>query len=697
MPHHAGFASVIILRLNALQQILFAAAQAGKVPRRLDGSAQIPATTFTVHWHFFVDSPTLALASGIPGEVILTLRGWGPVSLVGGPAAVEGNARFDAVVRCPLGAGFDETRLQIRLDTAKATVEDFRITALGNDVPRLDILLDNPELRAAADAKLLQIVCGTGAALTPELDLNFISDVFSTSDKSAVVRAFDAAVAVGVDVQSDRLATRGSVSAITDFAGSRDIAVYSHRALIALRFAGMQTFANSEIASQGATLDRLDISPQSGYMAVSGHVSKTGGQATFSMELLPCLTRTEVVDYWPPLDEDRYYPIQRTVHHPELWLEPVNLSLDIDRAPWVVLLEILAGVMSFGIATAIIEDIIAGIRSQATRTLERQGAQGLGIPTERTITMPGAPGIPIRLNIEQWEIDPEGSLMGMALTVTTLAANAPTVRGDRHFAIDELPRAALDFSVDLPMGICTEDPLLKASWILRRCDLNQVVRANDGPVGSQLTFRFPFPAELFQVPKLTLSYRLYRPLGAHTDELYDATIDIGISDRLDRSRPFVRWRHPVFVPQVVQEEDGTQTMLPAKVVDRHSVIHRTDFPGRCRTASKYSWRAEAALADRRTWGQAADPRLHPSELVYLDDLPFPRTELIARRDELCDYCFFGGPDKNLPRSDLPVSSLGADRGHHPATAGSTLSRPRPRRPLQSLFWRIRDTPVLPRS
>ena len=35
-------------------------------------------------------------------------------------------------------------------------------------------------------------------------------------------------------------------------------------------------------------------------------------------------------------------------------------------------------------------------------------------------------------------------------------------------------------------------------------------------------------------------------------------------------------------------------------------------------------------------------------LEYLDALPFPRSELVLRRAELCDYCFFGGPTSTVP-------------------------------------------------
>jgi hypothetical protein len=37
-----------------------------------------------------------------------------------------------------------------------------------------------------------------------------------------------------------------------------------------------------------------------------------------------------------------------------------------------------------------------------------------------------------------------------------------------------------------------------------------------------------------------------------------------------------------------------------------------------------------------------------SKCLYLDELPFPIEEINAHRDELCEYCFFGGPDKFIP-------------------------------------------------
>lgn len=64
--------------------------------------------------------------------------------------------------------------------------------------------------------------------------------------------------------------------------------------------------------------------------------------------------------------------------------------------------------------------------------------------------------------------------------------------------------------------------------------------------------------------------------------------------------------------------------------------NRTDIPGRCRFVSNYSLK-----------GRDGEP---PAHLEYLDELPFPRAQLKARRAVFCGYCFFGGPTKTQPLS-----------------------------------------------
>ena len=50
----------------------------------------------------------------------------------------------------------------------------------------------------------------------------------------------------------------------------------------------------------------------------------------------------------------------------------------------------------------------------------------------------------------------------------------------------------------------------------------------------------------------------------------------------------------------------------------------------------------------------------------MDELPFPLEELVAHRGLVCDYCFFGGPDKDEPLMKPPKRPGGFDSGNHHA-------------------------------
>jgi hypothetical protein len=133
--------------------------------------------------------------------------------------------------------------------------------------------------------------------------------------------------------------------------------------------------------------------------------------------------------------------------------------------------------------------------------------------------------------------------------------------------------------------------------------------------------------------------RVFRTFGASTMDLFNASIELRITDRLDRTHPYVRWTHSVYTPRVRVEADGSHTQDGYDLKERHSAIHRTAVPGRCRMAARFS--AKVAPTP-----EAAQP--YAPVLEYLDALPFPVGQLVANRSQVCDYCFFGGPDKTVP-------------------------------------------------
>jgi len=128
-----------------------------------------------------------------------------------------------------------------------------------------------------------------------------------------------------------------------------------------------------------------------------------------------------------------------------------------------------------------------------------------------------------------------------------------------------------------------------------------------------------------QADRVLVSARVYRPLGS-VIEIFSASTVFQVDDRLDRTHPFVQWTHVAITPDVIIE-NGVRRLTGTTSKHRISDIHRTDVPGRCRMAARFSAKAK---------------------LEYLDALPFPRSELDARRAAVCDYCFYGGPGRSIP-------------------------------------------------
>jgi len=131
---------------------------------------------------------------------------------------------------------------------------------------------------------------------------------------------------------------------------------------------------------------------------------------------------------------------------------------------------------------------------------------------------------------------------------------------------------------------------------------------------------------------------VYRPIGTADEELFKTSQRVHVYDRLEPGKgPYVRWTHWVMIEQTTAPGKPTRAYLGARSKQRSSKIHRTQTPGRCKMADRYS--------------EHMDPgskKYQRKALEYLQALPFPANELAAHRSELCDYCFFGGPDKQTP-------------------------------------------------
>jgi hypothetical protein len=194
-----------------------------------------------------------------------------------------------------------------------------------------------------------------------------------------------------------------------------------------------------------------------------------------------------------------------------------------------------------------------------------------------------------------------------------------------------------------------QDPTWRIAWTVTRTDTNTMFVNTDqfasAPGALQVEI-FHAAAFLMPVDTFMVTCRLYRNLGYTVQEAFSESFYVDIDDYLDRHHPYVHWNTVVYF-QAPGQPPGTYWTRR-----RQSRIHRTAVPGRCEIMRTQPWRnpvekSKNGLPLRLAGGKSRG-------FIYLDDLPFPFSELNARRrGVLCDYCFFGGPTRTVPQMRAP--------------------------------------------
>lgn len=364
---------------------------------------------------------------------------------------------------------------------------------------------------------------------------------------------------------------------------------------------------------------------EEGHIRISGHATKSPGSVDFSMNAVPHLVRPGHHEEW---DEEygEHFSID-TPARDELWFEMRDVDVDIHRDWWVYLLEVLGGVITVGVGVAIVEAMVTMVRDNISSAVSHQSDRAFA-SRNQSFLLAGTTEPLVALRIERFEAHAVGAFAAMTLRPQFGAAS---VRGPAYITPEERPTAVLRYTVKLPFDGHPADPQLHVRWTLRRRDTHAIVAEVDRPAGAALDFDADLRApELMPCPQYEIACRVYRTLGASVVDLFNGTCTLYVRDRLDRTHPYVRWRHSPFTPNVRVETNGTHTLVGYNHPERVSAIHRTAVPGRCRMVNRFS------------------PKVPAGQPEYLDALPFPLADLVANRDVLCDYCFFGGPTKSVP-------------------------------------------------
>ena len=334
--------------------------------------------------------------------------------------------------------------------------------------------------------------------------------------------------------------------------------------------------------------------------------------------------------------------------HSEYWFIKVyDVTVDV---PWwvtfgLVLLGIVIPVVALPV-TAVLDGILPGLLGNVSSQVQRTAQSGIngavaefGLAARRqNLTLPSLPKTPASVTTNLISMTGDG----IDLFATYFLATQEDTSRDRHLTVladgmrvrdgQGIVRGVVNArpvpcSVKLDPGIVDPfDLSVRVSWEVRRLDTGELIIQQDAAYSNLVSSSMgavlgaddlsarriiidrTSPA-LMPVDEFSVVVRVYRPLSGRVKEFGSSRFTISVEDRFDRSHPYVHW-------------DGWAAGAP-----KQSAIHRTAVPGRCSMILRAAYKAK---------------------FQYLDELPFPISEINEHREELCEYCFFGGPDKVIP-------------------------------------------------
>jgi hypothetical protein len=622
----AGFAASLSLHERLFQLFIRAFYNAGITTPQL--VVQSPSAAATL----FLALPEFRIRRDPAPGFYFEFSGWGPMSTSSLPIPKVRRVKFHCVVSCTAKGTIESGELDLTADETTLDLKTYSFDPYTGSLfsPAEIAYLESDEFKNALIAALQAVFAGINQLLPP-FALDALGTLASEPTLAPQLAYTDEALLVGLDVDADYLSTQGSAGSLTDQTLGNDVGVWIARYAVDPAYSDVKTQIEDEVVKAGASLESFRILPEEGHLAMSGSGTKSGGRVVFSFNAIPHLIRPGAHYEW-----DEEYGEHFEITEPdreELWFETTDIVVDIERPWWEPAVEFVTGVLTLGVGFFVIEGIVDMIRGNIENTIDsNEGSRG---ERNRQFTLPFITRPTLQLRLEEFESHPQGVYSGVRIRAAYWWR--AELKGPATLSADEAAIAAPRFTLDLPADVLAADPELRVAWTIRRRDTNDIVLSRDTLAQGNLSISFDNDVIPFlEVPSVGIEVRLYRPLGAEVDEIFHENRLMPIVDYVDRSHPFVRWSHQAVVPIVKVEPDGSHTQLTQVAVGRNSAIHRTAIPGRCRMLRNYSL-------------QRVLPKDGPPfQLEYLDQLPFPIEEIIPNRAVLCDYCFFGGPTKDVP-------------------------------------------------
>lgn len=652
MPPHANYATVISISQQVMQDMVRVLYLANEIPHVFNPPAQGIPGLLEFNVDLFSDAPEFIFSSESSDSFIVKITAWGPMTIAL-PEIQDGQmvlvsetreVKLEAIICVPHNIAIENAELLFGIHADRATLVSHTITVLsgGPFSQAARNILDSELFHNLLEEAVRRNLNSFGDNL-PSINISFLELMLGSAmtdddeeDNQVMLfttaRVLDGVLSIGIDMYWNSYGTGGNPELLTDVTGGMGMGIWSNPWTWLPNMRDQLLEGTEEIQGvrelvedEGATLSSFELTLREGYMRVTGRATKEPyGSCNFSFNLYPRLIHpAKTIDLGP--DEygvpcTRYIPSRE-----ELWFDIQDTTVDVNRNWWVVLIEIISGIATVGIATLIVEVFVAMVRFNVTSAIEAaDNTNGNNRTHEFSINENGPP---IVARIEAFEFHEYGVFMGLSLAPQYCI---PRISGSTMVDINEVIRnTVLNYRIQMPHRIHEEDPKLRVRWIVRRTDNNVILHKLDGQAKDAQDLSF---SDIDNATQLRVSCRVYRTLGESIEDFYNGYIIVNVMDRLDRTHPYVRWYHYVYTPDVRVEEDGSHTILGGHIKYRISRLHRTDVPCRCTMVSRYSLSTPARFRPCR-----------PITIEYLDRLPFRKTQLNSHRDVICDYCFFGSP------------------------------------------------------
>ncbi len=287
---------------------------------------------------------------------------------------------------------------------------------------------------------------------------------------------------------------------------------------------------------------------------------------------------------------------------------------------------------------AVIPGIIESVENTTMLQLNQQLGKQQGAVT---ITLPGTEGPECSVTMKDFVSNTDGinGWFDFKVNANEVPAILVDKRTDYFWAATDT--SEIPVSLKLPKGFYhPQDPLVRVRWEVYAGKTSLFTKDNAIRTSNILTKPLKTSIdhnkqEWQAFESFIVKCRVYRPWGDWTEEIYKSEITIAIQDRLHRDKKYVKWgAHDVFWKHyTAKKNDPARQSAGWGSANRNSKIHKTDVDTRCKFVTHYSEDYDI------------------DTLAYSDDLPFPPDKVKENRHLVCDYCFFGGPDKKEPKPE----------------------------------------------